>query len=102
MASKGKDLQPGEIEELLAELGQELAEKGVTSIQMMIVGGAYMLLNIGNRATTQDIDFFPLNFIDSTQPDQQTRTILTSINSVARRKVAKDTTHGPHRPPKAA
>ncbi len=87
--ARGKDLQPEEIERLLAELGHELATRGFTSVQMMIVGGAYMLLNIGNRATTQDIDFFPLNFIDSSQPDQQTMAILRSINVIAKRNELK-------------
>lgn len=85
MASKGKDLQPDEIDGLLQELGNELATQNFTSVRVMIVGGAYMLLNIGNRATTQDIDVFPINFVDSSQPDQQTKAILRSINAVAKK-----------------
>lgn len=84
MAATGKNLQTAEIEQLLEELGNKLALRGLALVQMMIVGGAYMLLNIGNRQTTQDIDVFPLNYVDSSQPDGNTETILTSIRSIAR------------------
>ena len=42
--ARGKDLQPEEIDRLLQDLGDELARSGFTSIRVMIVGGAYMLL----------------------------------------------------------
>ncbi len=83
--AKGNNLQAQEIEGLLQDLGDELLVKGCTSVRVLIVGGAYMLLTIGNRSTTQDIDVFPLNFIDSSHPDKKTRTILSAINAVAKR-----------------
>jgi hypothetical protein len=46
-----------DIESYLAELGQELQAAGVTQpIRILMVGGAYMLTQLGNRATTKDID----------------------------------------------
>ena len=87
--ARGKDLQHSEIERLLQDLGSELAARGFTSVQVLIVGGAYMLLNIGNRATTQDIDVFPLNFASSANPDERTKTILTAIRAVAKRNGLK-------------
>lgn len=81
----GKYLQAQEIEGLLQDLGNELLIKGCASVRVLIVGGAYMLLTIGNRTSTQDIDVFPLNFIDSSHPDKTTRTILSAINAVAKK-----------------
>jgi hypothetical protein len=81
---KGKDLQTEEIEQLLQELGSEMAAQGLASVQIMVLGGAYMLINVGNRATTQDIDVFPLNFIDSSQPDDHTKTILKAVQAIAK------------------
>jgi hypothetical protein len=83
--AQGKHLQAQEIEGLLQDLGNELLLKGCTSVRVLIVGGAYMLLTIGNRSTTQDIDVFPLNFVDSSHPDKETRTILSAINAVAKK-----------------
>jgi hypothetical protein len=87
--AKGKDLQSGEIDRLLQDLGCELGARGLSPVRVMIVGGAYMLLTLGNRATTQDIDIFPLNFIDSSHPDEKTRVILTAIRAVAERNHLK-------------
>jgi len=89
LMAKGKDLQSQEIEHLLEELGNDLAQRGIPVVRMMIVGGAYMLLNIENRASTQDIDVFPINYIDSSQPDSETRRILSAINAVARNHTLK-------------
>jgi hypothetical protein len=87
--AKGKDLQSQEIEHLLEELGNDLAQRGIPIVRMMIVGGAYMLLNISNRASTQDIDVFPINYVDSSQPDSETKMILSAINAVARNHTLK-------------
>lgn len=51
--AKGKNLQPSEIESLLQQLGSELTAQGLTSVRVMILGGTYILLRIGNRAPTQ-------------------------------------------------
>src|SRR5450631_777203 len=87
--ARGKDLQSGEIDRLLQDLGHELSLLGFTSVRVMVVGGAYMLLKIGNRATTQDVDVFPLNFASSANPDKTTKAILKAISLVAKRNSLK-------------
>jgi hypothetical protein len=87
--ARGKDLQSGEIDRLLQDLGNELTLLGFTSVRVMVIGGAYMLLKIGNRATTQDVDVFPLNFASSANPDKNTKSILKAIGSVAKRNSLK-------------
>ena len=83
--ARSRDLQPGEIDRLLQDLGNELTTSGFSNVRVMVVGGAYMLLNVGNRATTQDIDVFPLNFASSANPDKNTKSILKAISAVAKR-----------------
>jgi len=79
------ELQREDITQLLQALGDELEKKFRSPIQIMIVGGAYMLLALGNRETTQDIDIYPLNIPDSTRPDKETRAFLTAVRAVAKR-----------------
>lgn len=51
-----------EIENYLAQLGQELADTGITSpVQILLVGGAFMLTQMKVRRTTDDIDVVPLD-----------------------------------------
>jgi hypothetical protein len=88
-ARRARNLQPGEIDSLLQELGNELIQRGFSSVQIMITGGAYMLLAVGSRPTTTDIDFFPLNFVDSSNPNQETRLVLQAIKAVAGRNNLK-------------
>src|SRR5579884_3454349 len=43
--------------EMLSLLGEELQEMGVTKpIQVVLVGGAYMVTQIHNRSITRDVD----------------------------------------------
>ena len=88
-ARRARDLQPGEIDSLLQELGNELILRGFSSVQIMITGGAYMLLQIGSRSTTTDIDFFPLNFVDSSNPSPETKLVIQAIKVVADRNNLK-------------
>jgi hypothetical protein len=87
--AKSKDLQAAEINDLLLDLGNDLFVQGIPSVRVMILGGAYMLLTAESRRSTQDIDVFPLNYTDSSQPDQQTQKILKSIRSVAKKHQLK-------------
>ena len=79
-----KELREEDIEQLLRELGDELAKKLKQPMQIMLIGGAYMILELHNRESTQDIDVYPLNFPDSTRPDKSTRNFLTAVRTVAR------------------
>ena len=54
-----------DIEDYLAELGQELRYAGITQpVRLLMVGGAYMLTQIGNRPSTRDIDVLLENIAD--------------------------------------
>lgn len=74
-----------EIEQLLQELGDELAKTFKQPVRVMVIGGAFMLLTLQNRETTQDIDVFPLSFPVSTTPSKETKRFGTAIRAVARR-----------------
>ena len=46
-----------DIETYLAELGQELHDLGVQRhVRILLVGGAFMLTQVKNRQTTDDVD----------------------------------------------
>jgi hypothetical protein len=50
-------MDANEIEHYLAELGDELRQRGLTQpLRILVVGGAFMLTQIHNRSATQDID----------------------------------------------
>jgi hypothetical protein len=80
-----KQLQKENIEFLLRELGSELEKKFQAPVRLLLIGGAYMILTLHNRESTQDIDIFPLNIPDSTHPDKQTKAFLTAVRAIARR-----------------
>jgi hypothetical protein len=53
-------MQPQDIEHYLAALDQALAGQGiVTPIPVLLLGGAYITLQINARRATNDIDVFP-------------------------------------------
>lgn len=75
-------MQSKEIETYLAQLGQELANMGVNqSIRILLIGGAFMLLRVQNRRTTDDIDVFLKDIEDTTASTlyQQFRTAVRAI-----------------------
>lgn len=80
-----KELNREDITSLLQELGAELEKKFSEPVQIMLIGGAYMILTLHNRQSTEDVDIYPLNIPDSTRPDKQTKYFLAAIREVARR-----------------
>jgi hypothetical protein len=71
-----KNAKPLQVDDLVAALealGSELEARNIDEpMQILLVGGACLLLTIGNRAYTEDIDIFPLNFDLSThEPESQ-------------------------------
>ena len=60
-------MQAKEIETYLAQLGQELVNMQVQQrVRILLIGGAFMLLQIKNRRTTDDIDVFLKDIEDTT------------------------------------
>ncbi len=60
-------MQAQEIEMYLAELGQELQNLGVQHpIRILLVGGAFMLTQVRNRFTTNDVDVLLKDIEDPT------------------------------------
>jgi hypothetical protein len=58
-------MQAQEITQYLAELGQELQQRGMQQpIRLLVVGGAFMLLQLHQRPATQDIDVLFKDFDD--------------------------------------
>jgi hypothetical protein len=50
-------MQKQDIEHNLSLLGEQLEELGIqTSIRLLMIGGGFMLTQIGNRLTTDDVD----------------------------------------------
>ena len=76
-----------EITTYLDALGAELAQRGFTSpIGILVVGGTYMVLKIGNRPSTEDIDIlFLTDQLDMTRLplSQQEKAFRAAIKAVA-------------------
>jgi hypothetical protein len=75
-----------DIENYLAELGQELQRLGVQHpIRILLVGGAFMLTQIQNRASTNDVDVLLKDGEDSTTSPRY-QTFRAAVRAVARKR----------------
>lgn len=78
-------MQAREIEMYLAQLGQELEERGVQQpVRMLLIGGAFMLLQVQNRLTTDDVDVV-LTDIEDTSASLLYKQLNSAIQAIARR-----------------
>ena len=78
-------MQAQEIELYLADLGQELQHVGIQQpIRILIVGGAFMLTQVGNRSTTNDVDVL-LQDVDDTTISPLSLVFRTAARAVASR-----------------
>jgi Nucleotidyltransferase of unknown function (DUF6036) len=74
-----------DIERYLADLGQELQSQGVQHpIRILMIGGAFMLTQVGNRPTTNDIDVLLKDVVDPTT-SQLYQTFKAAVRTVASR-----------------
>ena len=82
---KGKtcNMETHDIDIYLQALSDELARRGL-HVQMMLVGGAYMLLTLGNRSYTEDIDVMLLNMPDTTHKTPETKAFMAAVKVVAK------------------
>ena len=79
-------MQAQEIENHLAELGQELQAQGIQQpVRILLIGGAFMLTQIHNRATTNDIDVL-LKDIDDSTTSSLYRDFKSAVRTVASRQ----------------
>lgn len=78
-------MQAQDIETYLADLGQELQDQGVRlPVRILIVGGAFMLTQLHNRPTTNDVDMLLMDIDDpTTSPLYQT--FKAAVRAVANR-----------------
>jgi len=82
---KAVAMQAQDIVTYFAELGQELQHLGVQHpIRILLIGGAYMLTQVHNRPTTNDIDVL-LKDIDDTTTSPLYRTFKAAARAVASR-----------------
>jgi hypothetical protein len=78
-------MQAQEIERYLAELGQELQNRGVQyPIRTLLVGGAFMLTQIHNRSSTNDVDAL-LKDVENSATSPLYQTLRTAVRVVARK-----------------
>jgi ATP phosphoribosyltransferase len=74
-----------EIEVYLADLGQELQDIGVEEpVRILMIGGAFMLTQVHNRSTMQDVDVL-LKDIDDPTVSPLYQTFRTAVQAVASR-----------------
>ncbi len=79
-------MQIQEIETYLQALDEELAQQKIRKpVRLVVVGGVYMMLVLGNRSSTKDVDIIPLDFPDTTNPNKETKAFRSAINAVAKR-----------------
>ena len=78
-------MQAQEIEAHLADLGRELQNLGVEEpVRILMIGGAFMLTQLHNRSTTQDVDVL-LKDIDDPTASPLYQTFKAAAQAVARR-----------------
>jgi hypothetical protein len=78
-------MQGQDIERALAALGQELQNLGVQKpIRLLLVGGAFMLTQIGNRPSTNDVDVL-LKDVELSTTSPLSQTFHAAVRAVARK-----------------
>lgn len=78
-------MEARDIERYLADLGQELQQRSVQRpIRLLLVGGAYMLTQVHNRSSTNDIDVLLIE-IAASPTSPLYRTFKAATRAVAHR-----------------
>lgn len=76
-------MQKDDIERNLALLGEQLEELGMqTPIRLLLIGGGFMLTQIGNRQTTDDVDVLVFD-IDDPMHSEDYRIFRNAVHFVA-------------------
>ena len=82
-------IQEETVDYYLRALDAELTKnfRGAKPVRIMIIGGTYMLLEVKNRHTTQDIDVVLMDFADTTDTtsnDENSKAFQEAVKAVAR------------------
>src|SRR6266567_287163 len=84
-------MQAQEIEGYLAELGQELQNRGVQHpIRVLLVGGAFMLTQIHNRPSTNDVDVLHKD-VESSANSPLAQSFKAAVRAVAHKNMLPGT-----------
>jgi hypothetical protein len=75
-------MEGNDIERYLEALNTELKARDL-KVEIVVIGGVFMMFVLKNRSSTKDIDIIPLNVPDSTQPNKATKIFRSAINAVA-------------------
>jgi predicted nucleotidyltransferase len=79
-------MESEEVDVYFRALDEELAKRKLHKpVRLAVVGGVYMMFFLKNRASTKDVDVIPLDFPDTTEPNQQTKAFRAAVNAVAKR-----------------
>lgn len=84
-------LDRDDILSLLEDLGNELAKRFDEPIEILVIGGACLILTEGNRTTTTDVDVLPLNTnawssVLEYRPGPVEKAVVEAIKIVGKRK----------------
>lgn len=78
-------MQAQELERYLAELGQELQRRRIRQpVRILLIGGAFMLLQVKNRRATDDIDVV-LKDVEDTLSSPVYDTFRAAVQAIATR-----------------
>jgi hypothetical protein len=79
-------MESAEVEAYFQALDEELAKRKIRKpVRLAVVGGIYMMFFLKNRASTKDVDVIPLDFPDTTEPNDETKVFRSAVNAVAKR-----------------
>jgi len=79
-------MESDEVEAYFQALDEELEKRKLHKpVRLAVVGGIYMMFFLKNRASTKDVDVIPLDFPDTTEPNNETKAFRAAVNAVAKR-----------------
>ncbi len=79
-----------DIEKYLFELGQELSYLGIQQpVRILVIGGTFMLEQVGNRSITEDVDVF-FKDIQDRRASYLYQTILQAVKAIGARNNLED------------
>jgi hypothetical protein len=91
MLVKEVDMQIQDIDRYLTQLGQELSISGVQQpVRILIIGGTFMLTQVGNRSITDDVDVVFKDILDRKASPVYQATLQAVKTIAARNRLRED------------